>query len=84
MNTFYHKLADFFRGKNVLILGFGREGRSTLSLLKKFGCNITIADRNDVSCLETDGIEVIYGEDYLKCLDRFDIIMKAPGVVLLD
>ena len=84
MNTFYEKLADFFRGKNVLILGFGREGRSTLSLLKKFGCNITIADRNDVSCLETDGIEVIYGEDYLKCLDRFDIIMKAPGVVLLD
>ena len=84
MNTFYHKLADFFRGKNVLILGFGREGRSTLSLLKKFGCNITIADRNDVSCLETDGIEVIYGEDYLKCLDRFDIIMKAPGVELLD
>lgn len=84
MNTFYEKLADFFRGKNVLILGFGREGRSTLSLLKKFGCNITIADRNDVSCLETDGIEVIYGEDYLNCLDRFDIIMKAPGVVLLD
>lgn len=84
MNTFYDKLADFFRGRNVLILGFGREGRSTLSLLKKFGCNITIADRNDVSCLETDGIEVIYGEDYLKCLDRFDIIMKAPGVVLLD
>lgn len=84
MNTFYDKLADFFRGKNVLILGFGREGRSTLSLLKKFGCNITIADRNDVSCLETDGIEVIYGEDYLNCLDRFDIIMKAPGVVLLD
>lgn len=84
MNTFYDKLADFFRGRNVLILGFGREGRSTLSLLKKFGCNITIADRNDVSCLETDGIEVIYGEDYLNCLDRFDIIMKAPGVVLLD
>ena len=84
MNTFYEKLADFFRGRNVLILGFGREGRSTLSLLKKFGCNITIADRNDVSCLETDGIEVIYGEDYLNCLDRFDIIMKAPGVVLLD
>ena len=84
MKTFPEKLHDFFAGKNVLILGFGREGRSTLSLLKKSGCNITIADRNDVSCLETDGIEVIYGENYLDCLDRFDIIMKAPGVVLLD
>ena len=84
MKTFPEKLHDFFAGKNVLILGFGREGRSTLSLLKKSGCNITIADRNDVSCLETDGIEVIHGENYLDCLDRFDIIMKAPGVVLLD
>ena len=84
MNEFYEKIKDFFAGKNVLILGFGREGRSTLSLLKRFDCDITIADRNDVSCPETDGIAVIHGEDYLSCLPRFDVIMKAPGIALFD
>ena len=84
MSGFYNSLQDFFTGKNVLILGFGREGRSTLKLLKKFECSITIADRNDVSCAETEGIEVISGENYLGCLGRFDVIMKAPGIALFD
>ncbi|MBO6230787.1 MAG: UDP-N-acetylmuramoyl-L-alanine--D-glutamate ligase [Ruminiclostridium sp.] len=84
MSGFYNSLQDFFTGKNVLILGFGREGRSTLKLLKKFECSITIADRNDVSCAETEGIEVISGENYLGCLGQFDVIMKAPGIALFD
>ena len=84
MNEFYESLRRFFNGKNILILGFGREGRSTLRLLKQFDCKITIADRNDVSCAETEGIEVISGENYLNCLDCFDVIMKAPGIALLD
>ena len=85
MSLFFQRLYDFFEGKSVLILGFGREGRSTLRLLKRFGnCDITIADRNDVSSPETDGITVISGEDYLDCMSRFDIIMKAPGIALLD
>jgi len=85
MNLFYERLRGFFNGKNVLILGFGREGRSTLRLLKEFGnCNITIADRNDVSCPETEGIEVICGEHYLDRTGDFDIIMKAPGIALFD
>ncbi len=85
MNLFYERLRGFFNGKNVLILGFGREGRSTLRLLKEFGnCNITIADMNDVSCPETEGIEVISGENYLDRTGDFDIIMKAPGIALFD
>lgn len=84
MNVFFDRLKDFFDGKNVLILGFGREGRSTLSLLKKLDCRITIADRNDVSCAETEGIRVISGENYLDGLDEYDIIMKAPGIALLN
>ena len=69
----------------MLILGFGREGRSTLRLLKRFGnCDITIADRNDVSCEETEGIEVISGEHYLDRIGESDIIMKAPGIALFN
>ncbi|MCR4781111.1 MAG: UDP-N-acetylmuramoyl-L-alanine--D-glutamate ligase [Ruminiclostridium sp.] len=85
MNLFYERLRGFFDGKSVLILGFGREGRSTLRLLKEFGnCKITIADRNDVSCPETEGIEVISGEHYLDRAGEFGIIMKAPGIALFD
>ncbi|MBQ9484024.1 MAG: UDP-N-acetylmuramoyl-L-alanine--D-glutamate ligase [Ruminiclostridium sp.] len=84
MNEFYDRLSDFFRNRNVLILGFGREGRSTLKLLKKFDCEITIADRNDVSCPETEGINIISGENYLDRLNDYDVIMKAPGIALLD
>jgi len=85
MNKLYESVRGFFDGMNVLILGFGREGRSTLRLLKEFGnCNVAISDRNDVSCPETEGITVIHGEDYLDCLDRFDVIMKAPGIALFD
>ena len=84
MNGLYEGLRGFFNGKNVLVLGFGREGRSTLKLLKKFDCKITVADRNDVSCPETEGIKIISGEDYLGCLNDFDVIMKAPGIALLD
>ena len=85
MSVFYDNLCSFFKDKNVLILGFGREGRSTLRLLKRIGnCTVTIADMNDVSCPETEGIEVIYGENYLVRLGEFDIIMKAPGIALLD
>ncbi len=84
MSLFYEKLRNFFDGKSVLILGFGREGRSTLRLLKQWGCNVTIADRNDVSCPETEGIEVVYGEHYLDRLGEFDVIMKAPGIALFN
>ncbi len=85
MNLLYERLRAFFDGKNVLILGFGREGRSTLRLLKELGnCKITIADRKDVSCPETEGIAVISGENYLDRIGDFDIIMKAPGIALFD
>lgn len=84
MNELYRNVRGFFRGKNVLILGFGREGRSTLRLLKQCDCKITIADRNDVSCPETEGIEVICGEYYLDRIGEFDVIMKAPGIALFN
>ena len=39
---------NIFFGKRILILGYGREGKSTLNFLRKFltDANITIADKN--------------------------------------
>ncbi len=80
----FDKLIDFFSHKRVLILGFGLEGKSTLEILKKIPCTIGISD----ICLNiTDEIrnyELYSGENYLLAVDNFDIVMKAPGVILLD
>lgn len=74
---------NLIKGKNVCILGFGREGRSTYNLFTKIGGYkaLTICDLNPVSC---ENANIITGENYQKNLDNFDIIMKSPGIVLED
>lgn len=82
------KLREFFRDKKVLVLGFGREGRSTYRLLREMlpEQKITIADQReglaeDVPELARDAyVEIVGGERYLEGLDKYDIIMKAPGI----
>lgn len=77
-------LDELIQKKNVLILGYGREGRSTLKLLMEVGSanDITVADARDVSEELPDGISSFCGERYLDCLDSFDIVFKSPGIVL--
>ena len=68
--TIDEKLKAFFEGKKVVILGFGREGRSTLKLLGNCNCkSITVADMNPVPESEAEGCTLCCGEDYLTCLD---------------
>jgi len=78
------KLYDFFVGRRILILGLGREGRSTLDILKKIPCTIGIADKNLTVSDDIKDYELYLGEDYLSSLEKFDIIMKSPGIALLD
>lgn len=67
-------------GRNVCILGFGREGQAALRALEKYAPNssITIADKNKE--LGIENYEYQYGERYLNNLDRFDVIIKSPGI----
>lgn len=79
------KLNDFFNGKSVAILGFGREGRSTLDILRKTDCGeIGILDKNPVDEKECAGCTLHCGENYLDFMGDYDIIMKAPGIALFD
>jgi UDP-N-acetylmuramoylalanine--D-glutamate ligase len=75
-------------GKRVLILGFGMEGQSTYSFLRNFFPDIplTIADKNKrilekAPRLDEDRlVKVSCGEEYLKHVTDFDLIIKSPGV----
>lgn len=81
-------LLEFLENKNIVILGFGKQGKSTYRYIRKHFPNkkITIADRNeDLDKNELDeNINFNLGKDYLKDLDKYDLIIKAPGVVLKD
>ncbi len=81
------KLAD----RQLLILGFGREGQSTYRLIRKVLPEqlLTIADANeaipDLALLAGDQhLEFSLGKDYLSGLDRFDLIIKTPGITRKD
>ena len=78
----FEKLKNFFDGKSVLILGYGREGESTLELLKSLGIsNYAVADKRQLDPDEI-GCKVYCGDDYLSHLADYDVIMKAPGIGL--
>ncbi|MBR3803354.1 MAG: UDP-N-acetylmuramoyl-L-alanine--D-glutamate ligase [Clostridia bacterium] len=81
----YQNLVDFFKNKSVLILGLGREGRATLAFLRRYypDMKITVADKNPVK-VEDDNVTLICGENYLDCINDFDIVMQSPGISLRD
>ena len=72
----------------VLILGFGREGKSTYNLIRKYlpSKKLVIADGNDKlldnnNFLKEDlNLEFVLGANYLDNLDSYDLIIKSPGV----
>lgn len=75
------RLRKTVEDKDVLILGFGREGKSSLAMIQKVGGykSITISDMNPV---EAGDIPVISGEHYLDVVNDFDVCFKSPGVVM--
>ena len=68
------------RGKRILILGFGREGRSSLAFLKKYmpEAVVAVADRN-----EMEGVR-FFGTSYLESMYDYDLVIKTPGISLKD
>ncbi len=86
-----NKLIEQLKDKNIAILGFSKEGKSTYNFIKRHNINstITILDGNE-SLLENnpflkeEKIELVLGEHYLDNLERFDLIFKSPGVKLKD
>ena len=79
-----HTIRELIENKSVLILGYGREGRSSWQRIKEAGSysRIAIADMNHVQLEEGHPAELICGPDYQKCLDDFDVVFISPGIVL--
>ena len=71
------------QGKNILIAGFGTEGKSTLSYLQKHypSLNISIADKNPEPLIGIK-LKTYTGENYLAEIEEFDTIVRTPGIPL--
>ena len=83
MNTIFKRL----RGKRILILGFGREGKSSLAFIQKFlpHAIVGVADKNESAFkdLRTDA-KLYFGENYFDAVKDYDIVLKTPGISLKD
>lgn len=65
--------------KKVAIVGFGVEGKSALPYWQSQGADVTVCDQNEKIEVPT-GIKTQLGPDYLKDLDRFDVIVRTVGM----
>jgi len=81
------------KNKKIVILGFAREGFSSLKFLRrKLGnINISVADQKNINqfnskykqtLLNDKNIDLILGKNYLKKINKFDIIIKTSGLKL--
>ena len=73
------------KNKKVLILGFGREGMDNFRFLRKIFPEkvLGVGDRDKNSKFKIQNSKLIrwhLGEDYLKALRNYDVIIKSPGV----
>ncbi len=83
-----NKLVEYLKDKKILILGFGLEGKSTYKFIREYlkDKTIYIADKDEdfekkFDFLSNDkNVIVISGEKYLEELDKYDLIIKTPGV----
>lgn len=74
------------KNKNVLVLGLGISGVSTVRALDKLGAKITISDlkeeeelQENISRLEDLNIEFYFGTNDVP-LNHIDLIVKSPGI----
>ena len=77
-------ISQLVADKRVLILGYGREGRSSYNFIEQVGgfqC-LDIADAKEQSVVVDDRHSVVFGDSYLDCLDDYDVVFKSPGIVL--
>jgi UDP-N-acetylmuramoylalanine--D-glutamate ligase len=69
-------------GKNIRILGYGKEGRAMAAAIEAAtpGASITICDRDPAIRADFKHHRLCTGEGWLKNLGMFDVLIKSPGI----
>lgn len=85
-------LVEYLKDKNIIILGFGREGETSYKFIREHlpKQHLTIADMNEViiedypNLSEDNNTTLVLGKGYLEGLEKYDLIIKTPGLSLKD
>jgi len=79
------RLINYLEDKKILILGFGREGRSSYDFLRRFLPEkpLSVADKNYIE-LNDKNASVYTGNNYLSAMDSHELILKSPGIPFRD
>ena len=67
-----NKIIEFLTNKKILILGFGREGKSAYNFIKENNIkykSLGIADKNEI---DIDNVEKHCGDNYLDSTKDYD------------
>lgn len=78
------------QNKKILIAGFGKEGKSSLAFINQFlpQSVVSIADFNPQAFDQIQKTELIHqlysGQDYLKNINDYDLVLKSPGISLVN
>lgn len=69
-------------GDSVLILGYGREGKSLNRFLNKYypKIEIGVADKKKSVPIADKSIKLHLGENYLDHIYKYDTIIRSPGI----
>ncbi|MBQ9328290.1 MAG: UDP-N-acetylmuramoyl-L-alanine--D-glutamate ligase [Solobacterium sp.] len=76
-----------FSGKRILIWGFGREGRSSLSFIRAICPEVTpdIADGGNLDAIRAEAKALGAGNVFSQeeaAFSSYDLILKSPGIVI--
>jgi UDP-N-acetylmuramoylalanine--D-glutamate ligase len=81
------KNKDFFKGKNVLIVGLGRSGLACANLFFDLGANVSVTERQNSEAtrlnalkLKSKKIEVELGKHSQGFVSNKDLLIVSPGV----
>lgn len=87
----FQKIIEQLKNKKIAILGYGLEGKSSYTWIRKHLKSemITILDGNvDIELIlksQNDShLDWILGDSYLQNLSSYDVIIKSPGISLKD
>lgn len=79
------QLSEFLKDKNIVILGFGREGVSTYNYIRKYFPEkpIAIADKKEIT-LDDANVTLLTGENYMEKVFDYELVIKTPGVPIVN
>ena len=79
------KIISFLEGKKILIIGYGREGKSAYNFIKENLSDYTvgIADKSSIEINDKE-VKIYTGDNYLEAIKDYEIAIKSPGIIIKD